>query len=340
MLSVRYLSRLSRNLVRPSSAACLLRCSSAQPHQQPKGDHKDGESQQEFSEKQQSTDQAMPPVYEDAVIDPFMKSFEYYNLSEDEKKQLDSFLAQPMRKKVWTYTKIMARETSRFLINELFDWQTLKDDGYIVYQGGTDIKWEFKEQADIKRWLIACDSMMHNGYSTASLKVNKQGRLLFSGYLDCEHLPNDGVTEVTGYAHLSSPYAKTGFGLEGSYNWSKFNHLLLRFRGDGRVYRILLKGPNMQGLQEGSFYEYFLYTRGGPYWQVAKIPFSKFVLCYRGRIQEKAWQLPTCKIQCFAFTVNKYTGPFRLELSHVGLQMDWRSYQEFDYEGYFRPEFV
>ena len=349
MLSVRSLSRLSNNLLRLSSTSQLSRCSSAQASQQPKepksqegtNDHKnEKQGEQGAYVHQQSANNELPPYYDEAVIDPFMKSFEFHNLSKEEREHLDAFLALPRHKKAWPYLKILTKNTFKFLANEWFDWQTVKYDQYLVSDGDIDIRWEFKEKQDIKRWMIACDSMMNQGYSTTSLTVNKQGRLVFSGYLDCDHLPNDGVTEITGFAHLSSPYAKTGYGLEGYYNWSKFNHLLLRFRGDGRVYRILLKGPNMQGTQEGNFYEYFLYTRGGPYWQVAKIPFSKFMVCYQGRIQEKFWELPSCYIQCFAFTVNKYTGPFRLELSHVGLQLDERNYQGFDYEGYFRPEFV
>lgn len=273
---------------------------------------------------------------DDFELNPFMNPLEVANLTEEEKQKYMALDDLRLDKKMWLTTKILSKESFLFFREQLFMWDELKEEKF-VHDRDTDIIWTFKEKNDIKKWLITCDSMQNRGYSTCKLDVNKNGRLEFSGYLNCDKLPLDGQTFRTGFAHLSSPFKKTGFGLESYFNWNYFNHFVIRFKGDGRTYRILLKPQSLQGMQTESYYEYLLYTRGGPYWQVAKIPFSKFILCCGGRIQNKPSPLASMKIQSFAFTLVKYTGPYKLEISHIGVHRDERNYQDYDYEGYFVP---
>lgn len=96
------------------------------------------------------------------------------------------------------------------------------------------------------------------------------------------------------------------------YDWSPFNTLYLRVRGDGRPWMITIAAETYFSHQKDDLYCYFLYTRGGPYWQevkvgsvklrkpwhvcvcevapqplpVPQIPFSKFFLTSRGRVQD------------------------------------------------------
>ncbi|KAJ0044207.1 hypothetical protein NL108_008132, partial [Boleophthalmus pectinirostris] len=70
------------------------------------------------------------------------------------------------------------------------------------------------------------------------------------------------------------------------FDWTSFNTLHLRVRGDGRPWMINIGCQTFFSHQNDDIYSYFLYTRGGPYWQDVKIPFSKFFLTHRGRIQD------------------------------------------------------
>lgn len=55
------------------------------------------------------------------------------------------------------------------------------------------------------------------------------------------------------------------------YDWSSFNTLHLRVRGDGRPWMINIGTETYFTHQKNDIYCYFLYTRGGPYWQDVKV---------------------------------------------------------------------
>ncbi|KAG9465682.1 hypothetical protein GDO78_017909 [Eleutherodactylus coqui] len=85
-------------------------------------------------------------------------------------------------------------------------------------------------------------------------------------------------------------------------------------------------------------YNYFLYTRGGPYWQDVKIPLSKFFMTSRGRIQDGQYPLWPDKITTLGFTLgDRADGPFQLEIDFIGLCRDEAHTEEFAYELYKSP---
>lgn len=55
------------------------------------------------------------------------------------------------------------------------------------------------------------------------------------------------------------------------FDWSSFNTLHLRVRGDGRPWMINIATETYFSHQKDDIYSYFLYTRGGPYWQDIKV---------------------------------------------------------------------
>lgn len=55
------------------------------------------------------------------------------------------------------------------------------------------------------------------------------------------------------------------------YDWSSFNTLHLRVRGDGRPWMINIGTETYFSHQKNDIYCYFMYTRGGPYWQEVKV---------------------------------------------------------------------
>lgn len=106
------------------------------------------------------------------------------------------------------------------------------------------------------------------------------------------------------------------------YDWSSFNTLHLRVRGDGRPWMINIGTETYFTHQKNDIYCYFLYTRGGPYWQdvkvsstnlrkanmhqpsllnqclpVLQIPFSKFFLTSCGRVQDSQHSLWLDKVE-------------------------------------------
>lgn len=187
---------------------------------------------------------------------------------------------------------------------------------------------------------------------------------------------------------------QSSFNRKKHYDWSPFNTLHLRVRGDGRPWMVNVAAETYFSHQKDDIYCYFLYTRGGPYWQEVKvgpgqaenatvqdllaphcclffqIPFSKFFLSSRGRVQDDqhplwvdkvgrrrfhpgtkrtrdAFRHPR-KVQILVFfqvnTVgltlgDKTDGPFQLEIDFIGVCKDYAHTEEFAYEAYKRnPE--
>lgn len=50
-----------------------------------------------------------------------------------------------------------------------------------------------------------------------------------------------------------------------------YNTLVLRVRGDGRSYAVILRTDRLHDMTWHDAYYYVLYTRGGPHWQLTKV---------------------------------------------------------------------
>lgn len=75
----------------------------------------------------------------------------------------------------------------------------------------------------------------------------------------------------------------------------------------------------------------------------AQIPFSKFFLSVKGRVQDKQAELPSCKISRFGITTagcDFMDGQFSLELDYIGVEFDPNHTEEFAYEMYQVPRFI
>ena len=55
------------------------------------------------------------------------------------------------------------------------------------------------------------------------------------------------------------------------YDWGRYTHLYLRLRGDGRTYALTVGIDNYYDVAWNDIFTFPLFTRGGPYWQVAKV---------------------------------------------------------------------
>jgi NADH dehydrogenase [ubiquinone] 1 alpha subcomplex assembly factor 1 len=200
--------------------------------------------------------------------------------------------------------------------------------------GDYEIPWKFDSQAAIDDWVVTADSDHNEGKSSAEFVLSANGRGVFRGRLDTT-VPKDGIIKNAGYCNIRSPRNKLSFQRERPYVWDMYTHLLMRVRGDGRTYHIILNMDRRYDVQWNDAYTYALFTRGGPYWQIAKIPFSKFYLGAKGRIQDKQEAVQLDRIATLGITVaDSNPGPFQLEIDYVGLLYDSNHTQTFEYEMY------
>lgn len=213
--------------------------------------------------------------------------------------------------------------------------EAFEGDFLLSFQPGeVDKKWVFQEQKDLDKWVTTSDIDHSEGTSTCQLSINKAGRGLFSGNL-CTDVPKDGKHKRTGYCNMRSIRARKSFKRDSHYDWGMYSHLVMRVRGDGRRYMLHISTSSYFDQTWNDAFTYILFTRGGPYWQVAKIPFSKFFFTSKGRIQDRQGSVILHKVSNFGITVaDKNNGPFALEIDYIGLEYDPSYNEKFAYEMY------
>ncbi|XP_044292051.1 complex I intermediate-associated protein 30, mitochondrial [Varanus komodoensis] len=198
------------------------------------------------------------------------------------------------------------------------------------------VAWEFRSEEDLKKWVISSDVEI-GGKSEVYLKLgrNNQSAVLY-GNLDTT-VPQDGETKYSGYCSMRSKPRLVAFNRKSPYDWTSFNSLFLRVRGDGRPWMINIYTDPYFSHHRDDLYHYFMFTRGGPYWEEIRIPFSKFIFSTRGRVQDNQHELWLDKISTLGFTLgDKIDGPFQLEIDFIGLLMDRTHIEKSAYELYER----
>ena len=74
-----------------------------------------------------------------------------------------------------------------------------------------------------------------------------------------------------------------------------------------------------------------------------QIPFSKFFLSSKGRIQDRQGPIRLDRVTHFGFSVgakNNMDGPFQLEIEYIGLEFDPNHREEFAYEIYKADKYI
>ncbi|XP_012255267.2 complex I intermediate-associated protein 30, mitochondrial [Athalia rosae] len=214
--------------------------------------------------------------------------------------------------------------------------ERFENDPVLLYrENEIDVVWRFDgDEKSLSNWIVTADSDNGEGYSNCRLELTKSGRGLFSGHLDTR-LPKTGDIKRAGYCNIKTVRARKSFKREANYDWNPYNHLVMRVRGDGRSYLLNISTAGYFDLMWHDVYHYVLYTRGGPYWQYVKIPFSKFFFASKGRVQDKQEPIPLDSIVNFGITAgDKVTGPFHLEIDYIGVIYDPNHKEEFAYEMY------
>ncbi|XP_050293344.1 complex I intermediate-associated protein 30, mitochondrial [Anthonomus grandis grandis] len=200
--------------------------------------------------------------------------------------------------------------------------------------GETDIAWRFKSEDSLDKWIVTSDSDHNEGSSHCTLERNMYGNAVFSGHISLQ-VPKDGQVKRAGYCNIKTMRARKSFKRATYLNWIPYNTMVMKVKGDGRTYLLSISTRGFYDITWNDVYNYQLYTRGGPYWQIAKIPFSKFFFSAKGRIQDKQFPITLDKVASFGITAqDRHGGDFKLEIDYIGLEYDPKHVEEFAYEEY------
>lgn len=102
------------------------------------------------------------------------------------------------------------------------------------------VVWQFREKEDLDKWIVTSDKTI-GGRSEIFLKMSKNNRsALLYGTLSSEP-PQDGDSRQSGYCAMISRIPRGAFERKLSYDWSQFNTLYLRVRGDGRPWMVNIR---------------------------------------------------------------------------------------------------
>lgn len=263
-------------------------------------------------------------------------------------------------------TKQMILDGLKELRNEIKIWsaevkEKFETDPLMAFRPGeTDIVWKFSglfvtwclslvlqlnivvDKEDFDKWVATADSDHNQGKSIAFFEQSRAGNGHFTGELSSE-LPVDGKIKKAGYCNIKSMRYRKSFKRECYFDWTFYNMLVLKVRGDGRTYLINIATEGYFDNTWNDVYHYALYTRGGPHWQTVKIPFSKFFLASKGRVQDKQFPIPLNRVSSVGFSVSAragHEGHFSLELDYVGLEFDPSHSEEFAYEMYKQDKYI
>lgn len=234
-------------------------------------------------------------------------------------------------------SKLFIPETKK-LLHEVKEYFSQDNMAHCFPQDGvTDKYFSFNGPESLNDWIVSADSDFEEGYSTANLSITPTGTGLFSGNL-CLRLPKTGNQSLAGYTNLKFVPPLRAFGRDHKYFFEAYTHLVLRVRGDGRSYMINLHPHNYFDVHWLDLYSYVLHTRGGPYWQETKVPFMKFFMHHKGRIQDRQFQIDLGELKTFSITcMDRNDGPFSLEVDYVGCSREEVFADEmnpFNYESY------
>nr|CAI5838065.1 unnamed protein product [Callosobruchus analis] len=210
----------------------------------------------------------------------------------------------------------------------------------ICRAGEVDVAWQFENGDALNKWVVTSDTDNKEGFSKCSLDLTNANTAIFSGNISMR-TPKDGRVKRAGYCNIHTIRPRKSFKRETYLNWTSYNMLVLRVRGDGRSYLLNIHTRGYFDITWFDMYHYVLFTRGGPYWQVARIPFSKFFLASKGRIQDKQAPIPLDKVTTFGITAaERYGGEFNLEIDYIGLEYDPNHTEDFAYEMYKTPKYI
>ena len=90
------------------------------------------------------------------------------------------------------------------------------------------------------------------------------------------------------------------------YDWTRYTHMYLRLRGDGRTYQLNVQPDMYFDYMWNDLYNVPIYTRGGPYWQICKVRFQSLHCVYRSFVKWTCYVITIVKGVDFVVTSYHY----------------------------------
>ena len=157
----------------------------------------------------------------------------------------------------------------------------------------------FVEPINAFEWIVVNDNVM-GGISRSRVSINPDGYMLFNGNVSLEY--------GGGFASVRSSYE----------NWEigNFDGFVIKVWGDGKSYQFRCRmGNNFDGVA----YRHYFQTNNEN-WQEIRLPFSKFVPTYRGRILSDVKPLDPDAIRNLGLMISdKQSGNFNLKIAWIGV---------------------
>ncbi|CAI4223433.1 unnamed protein product [Auanema sp. JU1783] len=201
------------------------------------------------------------------------------------------------------------------------------------------VEYRFNTDKSRELWKTGSDSDWNEGFSNCELVPTDHGTSIFRGTLSTAVL-KDGRIERAGWASLKLEDRNAFNRKKYLTRWKNFSHLLIKCRGDGRSYKVMLHSPLAIDFTWGDSFSYPLHTHGGPYWQYEKIPFSRFFHTVNGRIQDKQYRVNLEDVSSLGIVLmDRMDGDFSLEIDCIGVYNDRSHVEDFAYETYTLPVF-
>ena len=159
------------------------------------------------------------------------------------------------------------------------------------------VVFDFDKTNDREQWRPINDTVM-GGISESRLQLTKDGKALFTGNVSLEN--------YGGFASLQSKPS--------NYNFSGYNGILIRVKGDGKRYKLSIK--NNTFLDSPRYQAAFNTERG--VWSTIRIPFHTMVPTFRGTVLTNDSTVDITRIKSFSLLISdKQEGPFRLEIDWI-----------------------
>ena len=176
------------------------------------------------------------------------------------------------------------------------------------------VLFDFKDPSTLKQFVSLSDNDI-GGISRSQLLPSKHGRGLFTGTLST-HVPDGSGIDYSGFAAIRSKPIVGLFNQVEIIDLSIYDCIEIKYRGDGRPYFINVQTKSM--VNTNDVYQAFLFSKGGPHWEVERIPFTKFLMTYHGYLQDV--QIDFLNIRTMGISINdKKSGDFSLEIEYIKL---------------------
>ncbi len=167
----------------------------------------------------------------------------------------------------------------------------------VMCQDNSSYIFDFKNKKNTSNWYVVDDGVM-GGLSKGVMTINDAGNALFKGYVTTEN--NGGFSSIR-YAFNEKDV-------------SKFKHVILKLKGDGKSYQFRIKENRSQR------YSFITSFKTSGEWETIKMPFSTFYPSFRGYEIDKA-NFSGAVMQEIAFLIgNKTKESFALEIEKIYLE--------------------